>query len=62
MGGALRDNAASVAGVAPATARIVTLLRSQYVVSYTWPDPMLSIVSITTRHERGEVLQPIWPR
>jgi hypothetical protein len=62
LGGALRETVAGTPAVAPAADRVANLLLSQYVVTYTWPDPMLSQVSLTTRHDRGQVLTPAWSR
>jgi hypothetical protein len=62
MGGALRRKVVDSTEVPAALAQIVGLLRAQYVVSYTWPDPMLSQVNLATRHDRGDVLAPVWSR
>ena len=62
LGGALRETVADTPALAPAALRVANLLLSQYVVTYTWPDPMLSQVSLTTRHDRGQVLTPAWSR
>jgi hypothetical protein len=35
---------------------------SQYLVTYTWPDPMLGAFNLVTRHEAGRVLVPVWSR
>ena len=43
-------------------ARVARLLLSQYVVTYAWPDPMIGQFSISTRHDRGTVLSPVWDR
>ncbi|HUL74466.1 MAG TPA: hypothetical protein VLT86_15265 [Vicinamibacterales bacterium] len=60
--GALRERAADPAGLAPMAARVAHLLLAQYIVSYLWPNPMLSQFSIATRHDRGDVLVPAWAR
>jgi hypothetical protein len=62
LGGALRETAATLDDLTAAAARVADFLLSQYVITYTWPDPMISVVSVTTRHERGQVLHPSWPR
>jgi len=62
LGGALRETAATTSDLTAAAARVADLLLSQYVITYTWPDPMISVVNVTTRHERGQVLHPSWPR
>jgi hypothetical protein len=62
-GGGLREIARSDAGISEAAKHIVELLTSQYVITYRWPNPMLSdAFYITTRHERGEVLATKWTR
>ncbi len=62
LGGALRETVAAPSAMADAGRRLAVLWLSQYVVTYTWPDPMLSLVSLTTRHDRGQVLTPAWSR
>lgn len=62
LSGALRETVSSTTAMAGAATRFVALWLSQYVVTYTWPDPMLSLVSLTTRHDRGQVLTPAWSR
>lgn len=62
MSGALRETAATAMDVPIALGTITNLLLSQYVVSYRWPDPMLSQLNFTTRHDRGEVLVAAWQR
>jgi hypothetical protein len=42
--------------------RFAALWLAQYVVTFEWPDPMLSQIVIATRHSRGEVLAPVWQR
>jgi hypothetical protein len=41
---------------------VANLILAQYVVTYLWPNPMLSTFSIATRHDRGDVLVPAWAR
>ena len=62
LGGALRETIATTDDLVPAAERVADLLLSQYVITYAWPDPMISVVNVTTRHERGQVLHPSWPR
>jgi hypothetical protein len=60
--GAMREQLSAVADVPAATARIAARWLSQYLVTYTWPEPMVSVFSLTTRHDAGEVLTPAWMR
>jgi hypothetical protein len=60
--GALRERASAGADVPAATARAAARWLSQYLVTYTWPEPMVSVFSLTTRHDAGEVLTPAWMR
>jgi hypothetical protein len=60
--GALRERLSAGADVPAATARIASRWLSQYLVTYTWPEPMVSVFSLTTRHDAGEVLTPAWMR
>jgi hypothetical protein len=62
LGGALREPIAATSAIESAATRIADLLTSQYVVSYMWPDPSLSQLNISIRHERGTVLTPVWQR
>jgi hypothetical protein len=62
LGGALRENVAATSALPEASANVASLLVSQYLLTFTWPDPLLSQVSITIRHDRGVVLAPIWRR
>src|SRR5438552_6559676 len=55
LSGALRETAANTADVPAGISTITNLLLSQYVVSYRWPDPMLSQLNFATRHDRGDV-------
>jgi len=60
--GALRERLSADADVPAATARMAARWLSQYLVTYTWPEPMVSVFSLTTRHDAGEVLTPAWMR
>jgi hypothetical protein len=60
--GALRERVNDAAGLAPMAERVGHFLFVQYIVTYLWPNPMLSTFSIATRHDRGEVLVPAWAR
>jgi hypothetical protein len=62
LGGALREAVPATSAVPAAAVRVARLLLSQYLVTYAWPNPMLSQASITMRHDRGMVLAPIWTR
>jgi hypothetical protein len=60
--GSLRERIADTPGMIPITERVANLILAQYVVTYLWPNPMLSTFSIATRHDRGDVLVPAWAR
>jgi hypothetical protein len=60
--GAMRLKAASVSLMNQEARHAAALLRSQYVVTFAWPDPSLSTFSMTTRHDGGAVLTPAWFR
>lgn len=60
--GSLRERAPDLASMAPMAQRVAYLVLAQYVVTYLWPNPMLSTFSIATRHDRGDVLVPAWAR
>ena len=60
--GALRERVSGAAGLTPMAERVGSCLFVQYIVTYLWPNPMLSTFSIATRHDRGEVLVPAWAR
>ncbi len=60
--GSLRERVAGTAAMAPMAERVARLMLAQYIVSYLWPNPMLSTFSIATRHDRGGVLVPAWAR
>ncbi len=60
--GSLRERGANVSELAPLAERVANLVLAQYVVTYLWPNPMLSSFSIATRHDRGDVLVPAWAR
>jgi len=62
LGGALRQTSTSVAAAPDLAGRVADLLISQYLVTYDWPNPMLSQLTIALRHDRGAVLAPIWTR
>jgi hypothetical protein len=62
LGGSLRQSAKSRADVSAAVAAVVDFLLSQYLVTYEWPDPMLSEFNLVTRHDAGRVLTPTWSR
>jgi hypothetical protein len=62
VSGALREKVAGSAALPAAAGHVVALLLSQYVVTYRWPDPMLSQLTFATRHDRGAVLAPGWAR
>jgi hypothetical protein len=62
LSGSLREPSPSSAALGDAVSRVASLLLSQYLVTYTWPDPMLSQVTLTLRHDRGVVLAPAWSR
>jgi hypothetical protein len=60
-GGALRRTVGRD-WIGEAVDRFAALWLSQYVVTFEWPDPMLSQIAIATRHSRGDVLAPVWQR
>ena len=60
--GSLRERVTDAAAMAPMAERVANLVLAQYVVTYLWPNPMLSQFSIATRHDRGDVLVPAWAR
>jgi hypothetical protein len=62
LGGSLRQPVKSRAGVSSGVAAVVDCLLSQYLVTYGWPDPMLSEFNLVTRHDAGRVLTPAWSR
>jgi len=62
LGGSLREPLKSRADVSAGVAAVVDFLLSQYLVTYRWPDPMLSQFSLVTRHDAGRVLTPSWSR
>ena len=62
LGGSLRQAVKSRADVSSGVAAVVDFLSSQYLVTYGWPDPMLSQFSLVTRHDAGRVLTPAWSR
>jgi hypothetical protein len=62
MSGSVRQPVTTVDAMSTAALRAATLLASQYVLTYAWPNPMLSQLKVTTRHDRGAVLMPAWAR
>jgi hypothetical protein len=60
--GALREHVVDAAALTPMAERVGHFLFVQYIVTYLWPNPMLSTFSIATRHDRGDVLVPAWAR
>jgi hypothetical protein len=62
LGGSLRGTATSGDEARAQVAAIVDCLLSQYLVTYEWPDPMLSTFSLVTRHDAGRVLTPAWSK
>jgi hypothetical protein len=62
LGGSLRQPVKSPGDVSTGVAAVVDFLRSQYLVTYGWPDPMLSQFNMETRHGAGRVLTPAWSR
>ena len=62
LGGSIREHARTHGDIPAAMSRITNLLLSQYLVTYTWPDPMLAQFNLVTRHEAGRVLVPAWSR
>jgi hypothetical protein len=62
LGGSLRQPVKSRTDISTGVAAVVDFLLSQYLVTYGWPDPMLSQFSLVTRHDAGRVLTPAWSR
>ena len=62
LGGGLRETLSGAAALPEHGRRVTSLLLSQYVVTYAWPDPMIGQFTISTRHDRGTVLMPVWDR
>ena len=60
--GALRERVPDTSALAAMAERVGHFLFVQYIVTYLWPNPMLSTFSIATRHDRGDVLVPAWAR
>jgi len=60
--GALRERVPDTPALTPMAERVGHFLFVQYIVTYLWPNPMLSTFSIATRHDRGDVLVPAWAR
>jgi hypothetical protein len=62
LGGSLRQPVKSRTDIPTGVAAVVDCLLSQYLVTYGWPDPMLSQFNLVTRHDAGRVLTPAWSR
>jgi hypothetical protein len=62
ISGGMREVVTSTAAVGETLSRVLQLLSSQYLVTFLWPDPMLSQLNIVTRHDSGTVLAPLWNR
>jgi hypothetical protein len=62
VGGSLRQPVKSRTDVSTRVAAVVDCLLSQYLVTYGWPDPMLTEFNLVTRHDAGRVLTPAWSR
>ena len=62
VSGGMREVVTTTAAVSEAQTRVLQLLSSQYLVTFLWPDPMLSQLNIVTRHDSGTVLAPVWNR
>ena len=62
MSGGMREVVTTPAAVTETLTRVLQLLSSQYLVTFLWPDPMLSQLNIVTRHDSGTVLAPVWNR
>lgn len=62
ISGGMRDVVTTSAAASETLTRMLQLLASQYLVTFLWPDPMLSKINIVTRHDSGTVLAPVWNR
>ena len=60
--GSVRTHVKSTADLASAAQDLFYLWRGQYLVTYMWPDPMLSFFKLEVRHDRGVVLTTGWER
>jgi hypothetical protein len=60
--GSVRTKVKSTADLAGAARDLFYIWRGQYLVTYTWPDPMLSFFKLEVRHDRGVVLTTGWER
>src|SRR5579871_2681288 len=61
-GGSMRDVVRTPADLRAAAIRTANRWLAQYLVTFTWPEPMVSQFSLVTRHDAGEVLTPSWFR
>jgi hypothetical protein len=61
-GGAIRFRVKDRTELPDAIRKVADYLTAQYLVTYGWPDPMLSTFSLVTRHDAGKVLTPAWTR
>ena len=62
ISGGMREVVTSTAAAGETLTRVLHLVSSQYLVTFLWPDPMLSQINIVTRHDSGTVLAPLWNR
>jgi hypothetical protein len=60
--GSVRTHVKSTADLPSAAQDLFYLWRGQYLVTYMWPDPMLSFFKLEVRHDRGVVLTTGWER
>lgn len=60
--GSIRTKVKTTSDLANAARDLFYLWRGQYLVTYTWPDPMLSFFKLEVRHDRGVVLTTGWER
>jgi len=60
--GAIRERVASAGDLPAASERTAKRWLSQYLVTFTWPEPMVSQFSLVTRHDAGDVLTPEWTK
>lgn len=62
VGGSMRQTSTTIDGAKARLGVVVDCLLAQYLVTYNWPDPMLSTFSLVTRHDVGRVLTPSWSK
>ena len=62
ISGGMREVVTTTTAMNETLARMRQLLSAQYLVTFLWPDPMLSQLNIVTRHDSGTVLAPVWNR